>query len=570
MEEADSRITLMIQAIMTPEVSRIDGELANVVSSLKEVSAQSGGYENKVMAAVEGMFRSFKTEMMGSFARVNKQVPSQTHQHTAGGEGFEDVPLTGKTNSVARDGNDDIIDNVMANISHYSTPPDDEHDNYTLSQQSVNPLQGPQQETNNGNIPIDPLQDSVSKSQSDRPSSPANGNEAGNNNGTDILNPHPMEPEDTNIVMSNMRNNGRGGDSVEDQSARSGHSQTHDDEEPLVPSFSLGLTQEEAAQHEDDDQMGDNKHQLGDQASGEGSGDAYERTKCRKSKRIKAVPAALITNYQCDTSIRNRAREGTTFGNGSGYELSEIQEKYNSLKVLVKKDCVINVSGLSVTAKDIMDIGERQRFLPGRVIDILMRVVSISVSGACSGSSHPPFVFLDSRLQVVLSRNFVKFKRMKYGGKYSFTKALVDIVTKSSNFNNAASRFYLPLSIGRQHWIGICVDIAGGKIYILDCNPELTNANALSKEIAPLAEMFPSLVEHCRCLPKKPDTPYVIESLKGLVPNTNSVDSAMTALLLMQSHALYGVDSCSAITPSLIPLEAQRAAVMMYEIHKKL
>lgn len=183
-----------------------------------------------------------------------------------------------------------------------------------------------------------------------------------------------MEPEDTNIVMSNMRNNGRGGDSVEDQSARSGHSQTHDDEEPLVhshtliyqtdehlylvpyngfsyifhslrhcleiqvPSFSLGLTQEEAAQHEDDDQMGDNKHQLGDQASGEGSGDAYERTKCRKSKRIKAVPAALITNYQCDTSIRNRAREGTTFGNGSGYELSEIQEKYNSLKVLVKKD----------------------------------------------------------------------------------------------------------------------------------------------------------------------------------------------------------------------------------------
>lgn len=130
MEEADSRITLMIQAIMTPEVSRIDGELANVVSSLKEVSAQSGGYENKVMAAVEGMFRSFKTEMMGSFARVNKQVPSQTHQHTAGGEGFEDVPLTGKTNSVARDGNDDIIDNVMANISHYSTPPDDEHDNY--------------------------------------------------------------------------------------------------------------------------------------------------------------------------------------------------------------------------------------------------------------------------------------------------------------------------------------------------------------------------------------------------------------------------------------------------------
>lgn len=112
-----------------------------------------------------------------------------------------------------------------------------------------------------------------------------------------------------------------------------------------------------------------------------------------------------------------------------------------------------------------------------------MRVVAISVNGEGSGSSKSAFVFMDSRLQLLLSRNFPKFKRTKAGKTYSFTKALVDMVMKSSTFNTSASRFYLPLSIGRQHWIGVCVDIGAGKIYVLDYNPELTKESGIAKEL---------------------------------------------------------------------------------------
>ncbi|WZZ44689.1 hypothetical protein YC2023_040948 [Brassica napus] len=54
--EDESRITSIVNAILRPELNRIDGDIADVVSSLKEVSAESVGYEKKVIAIVEGMF----------------------------------------------------------------------------------------------------------------------------------------------------------------------------------------------------------------------------------------------------------------------------------------------------------------------------------------------------------------------------------------------------------------------------------------------------------------------------------------------------------------------------------
>lgn len=199
-----------------------------------------------------------------------------------------------------------------------------------------------------------------------------------------------------------------------------------------------------------------------------------------------------------------------------------------------------------------------------------MRVVSACVNSQICAISHTSAVFLDSRLQVLLSRNFPKFRRAKLGTPYIFTKALVDMVMKSLNSNTAASRFYMPLTFGRKHWIGICVDFTAGKIYVLDCNPELTNANGLTKELAPVSEMFPSLLKHCGCLSEYLETPVVVETVKGVVHNTNPAEAAMTACLLIQTHALYGPQTCSSITPLLIPDEAQRAAVMIYEFHKKL
>ncbi|CAN7082861.1 unnamed protein product [Brassica oleracea var. botrytis] len=111
-----------------------------------------------------------------------------------------------------------------------------------------------------------------------------------------------------------------------------------------------------------DDEMGDN-----------GDGDRCEPvvdTKTRRtSKRLRLVPPPLITDYQCETAILNRARESKLVGSNY-YELPVIREKFAKLSSIVKKPCVINVAGLSVTAKDITDIAERTRPLSAKLVNI--------------------------------------------------------------------------------------------------------------------------------------------------------------------------------------------------------
>ncbi|CAG7901519.1 unnamed protein product [Brassica rapa] len=121
--EGDSRITSIVNAILRPEVNRIDGNIADVVSSVKEVSAQSVEYENKVIAIVEGMLQSFMTEMMKFMPTLHTQSAFAHPNSTAAGEepGVEGVPS--KTTPIPLDDNDEIIENVIENLSHYSTPP---------------------------------------------------------------------------------------------------------------------------------------------------------------------------------------------------------------------------------------------------------------------------------------------------------------------------------------------------------------------------------------------------------------------------------------------------------------
>ncbi|CAN6925238.1 unnamed protein product, partial [Brassica oleracea] len=114
--EDESIITSIVNVILRPELNRIDGDIADVVSSLKEVSVESVGYEKKVIAIVEGMFQSFKTEMMKSMPTVNTQSPVQPPKSTEAFEGPADEVVPRKTTPVARDGNDEIIDNVMENL----------------------------------------------------------------------------------------------------------------------------------------------------------------------------------------------------------------------------------------------------------------------------------------------------------------------------------------------------------------------------------------------------------------------------------------------------------------------
>ncbi|KAL0802057.1 hypothetical protein Bca101_057233 [Brassica carinata] len=499
----DHHLKSVVLAILKPEVDRLDGNVASALASMKEVSSSAIAVQSNVVASVETMLTAFRTEMLSFLDRDKMQKAGgekQPPRTTEGGR--NEAPPTYAhplDKSAAHDENDLVIDNVLENLSHYSTPPRSSHR---------------------------------------QPASDAHS--------------HP------DAARASL------GDADDAQSQRRS-SRCH-----LYPSFSLGLTQDEVTMKQtvDADMVPNSPAIVANYIDAEA--DQNEETiLCRKSKRMRSVPTLLLSDYQCGTSILNRAREGQMLGSNS-YESSLSREKYTRLKILLNEPCFINVAGLSVSGKDIKDIGERSRFLPSRVVNILCKLVSSTFHSQVAHRCGSTPVFLDTKIGVMLTRNYPKFKKSKTKHSFAFTKGVVECLTKSFKFDGSASRFYLPFIVERKHWIGVCVDLTTLKLQVLDCNICVRSDSALAKDLLPISEMFPYLVKHCGFIPELPHKPLLIERIKGLPQNTNPADAGITASLLIQTHALFGVDSCRCITPSVLPDEAQRAAVMDYEFHQNL
>ncbi|WZZ90244.1 hypothetical protein YC2023_118823 [Brassica napus] len=102
----------------------------------------------------------------------------------------------------------------------------------------------------------------------------------------------------THLQLSNLRFDGNVEESYQNHPSRSAHSHTHEHHDPIIPSFSLGFTQDlQATQHQDDDDMGDNEEHLGDKDSGDGLGDTEETLLCRK------VSASGLSHLNCLPTI---------------------------------------------------------------------------------------------------------------------------------------------------------------------------------------------------------------------------------------------------------------------------
>ncbi|KAL0724044.1 hypothetical protein Bca4012_038643 [Brassica carinata] len=291
------------------------------------------------------------------------------------------------------------------------------------------------------------------------------------------------------------------------------------------PSFCLGLTQD------DNLEAAARKDEVGDNAGDPCAVDSDETQLCRKSKRIRTVPPGLISDYQCGSTIRNRAREGQLSGK-SLYDSVVIREKYTKLSTLLKKECVINVAGLSVTCKDITDIVSRKRPLPAKqIVDILVRLVWSIFTNEAMDSSLEPTAFLDSRFVSILSRHYPKFKKLRNKSGFSFPKSLVDTIAKCGSPDAPPTRYYMPFQIEKQHWIGICVDLSYPKVVVLDCNISFCPAKALNKNLLPISEMFQHLLKHTGRIEAVVGKSLPVERLQCVPQNGTLADSAITAAL---------------------------------------
>ncbi|KAG2275656.1 hypothetical protein Bca52824_058211 [Brassica carinata] len=499
-----AKMKSLINSVLRPEIDRIDGTIAAAVASVKEVSTSGLAYQSSVIATVDAMLRNFKTEILSCFPKGFPQppveavhptpvadggaiaeVPTNRSPPAADGVATRDVPQY--STPAMRGSNEEIVDDVMGNLSHFSTPPrfrktgSEAQSRRHRSQKSIG-----RQAAENMHVNVSP------RLQSQKPTS----------------------AKRLSLLSGSV--DCLAGDQAHKESL-SAQNQTHESRRENIPSFSLCLTQElRTVQPADIVVLGENnKYKKPEDDIEPEASDTEDSLICRKSKRLRHVPPQLIIDYQCGPVILNRAREEQLYGS-SDYDSSEICEKYTRLKMLLKKECVINVGSLSVTGKDLIDIGERNGFLPGRVVDILTRLVASNFMNQALGRGDTTTVFLDSRLQCLLSRNYPRIKKSKSKEAYVFSKAMVDLVSKSYSKNTHVARFYIPFNVDRKHWVGLFVNIQSSKIFVLDCNTGVIMDEALVKELLPISNMFPYLLKHIGNVEQPNGNEMVVERMKGL------------------------------------------------------
>ncbi|KAH0897737.1 hypothetical protein HID58_047305 [Brassica napus] len=127
----DDKLAKVVLALLEPEIKRIDGNVSAGIASMKELASSSLHYKDYVLATVSGMIKELKSEILGSLAAGNADVASQGH-HISVSAGNGSNPSTGNVSKAGsskqpawggEDENANTIDNVLENLSHYSTPP---------------------------------------------------------------------------------------------------------------------------------------------------------------------------------------------------------------------------------------------------------------------------------------------------------------------------------------------------------------------------------------------------------------------------------------------------------------
>ncbi|XP_056864452.1 uncharacterized protein LOC108854790 isoform X2 [Raphanus sativus] len=288
-----------------------------------------------------------------------------------------------------------------------------------------------------------------------------------------------------------------------------------DTAEKGIPSVSLGLTQEEQL-------LGDVLLMPEEQTQRENAfavtvaDNIVECQGTRKSKRQRVVPPNLLADYQCGSQIMLRAREWQkyVFGNDS---VSEMERKYERLLTKLSHQVVMNVGGLFVSGKDIALILSRSRVFPAKVIDILVRLVRTSCMHNMECTSGRCVEFLDSKFIAAMNRTFPKFCKSSNKETFVFPPALRAMFPTSAEADTLPTRFA--------------------------CQPAGED---------PIIQYFD------------------VVRPKSLEQVTNPAESGLMAVVLMARHAFYGKQACKHISSSVLEEEGKRAAILTFEMQEKL
>ncbi|KAF8093509.1 hypothetical protein N665_0383s0136 [Sinapis alba] len=267
---------------------------------------------------------------------------------------------------------------------------------------------------------------------------------------------------------------------------------------------------------------------------------------CRKSKRQKVLPKALLGNYECDIRFLNRARQAVSDSKNPGGNI-DYSAKFSILLDKLKTPFCITTDAWTLESTELYEIVERENPISAKVVDVLISHISALYRGNSHRKHQSKCVFLDTKFVSQISKVYTKFSNVSRKDTFRFPDNIVD--------NTAfieADRFYFPFNLDKKYWIGICIDMSNWSIAVLDSNLPNRSEYMMGKEVGKqvgLKDMKALAFERPRFLPQ----------------NNAITDSAVTTILFIQAHAVAGVDACKCITAAVLDTEVERLVVTLYE-----
>ncbi|KAJ0245552.1 Ulp1 protease family [Hirschfeldia incana] len=336
------------------------------------------------------------------------------------------------------------------------------------------------------------------------------------------------------------------------------------------PSFSLGLTQEEqsAAVGKCVGTEGPLPDSLGSNIEA-GNIDAHQFS--RKSKRQKTVPLRLVETYECGPHILTLYRKAQKFIFLLD-DMTDMERKFEKLASIQNKNSVVDVAGIAASVKEILFIVERKRNYSAKIVDIIGRVMRAGMLSQIRCNGGRSSVLLETKFVSSVIRTYPRFLKSTSKEVYNFPTVLREVFPEKDDPMPHTRRYYFPFNVGNKHWVGICFDAECGHIIILDCLSSLHKDAAIEKYITPFVQMLPYLARYaCQDSGENPVLQcFDVFRPKSVAQVTKSCDSGLMSLILMATHALYGLDACKTIKPELLTDEAKRAAILAYEFKETL
>lgn len=175
-------------------------------------------------------------------------------------------------------------------------------------------------------------------------------------------------------------------------------------------------------------------------------------------------------------------------------------------------------------------------------------------------------VFFDTKFVSQLSKTYGRFSKVTKKESFKFSPTLLESFIGACTSIESAYRFYFPFNLDKTHWVGVCIDLTTGHLEVLDCNVSIRSDVLMSKELAPIALMFPFLMRQAgKQISMKDLKALTIDRPRTVPQLQNHFYSAASAVLLIQAHAFGGLEMTKCITPTVVECELERLAVTIVE-----